>query len=413
VSDTQPAGDLVRELARRLHDAETMRSSLTSYRATSRFAAAVGWTPAGWGFGGAGLAMLCTEVHRADGGDSWARAAHEHLLHGAATLAAESGSGLFDGSAGFGFVTATLASGGNYTRLAAQVAERLVPAIAASAGTGSFDLLSGLAGHGIYLLSLAGDDHQQARLAVRVACDRLLRLSDITGAPGIAVAVPADAGFPQRVTRSVSCGMAHGAAGLISLRARLAMVTGETGATLDSLRAATSWLMAQRIGTEPLWPRAVLFDRHDRVCGQAPASSPSWWCTGGAGIARALWLSGTATGATEPGAAAMDVMSQLAADPSSWPTTSGLCHGVAGLLVIAQEFARDTGRPEMTDLASALTKTLVTRFDEASLLGYQNVESSGRIIDDPGVMLGTTGIALGIAAAISPSRSGWTRAMGL
>jgi lantibiotic modifying enzyme len=413
VSDIQPAGDLVHELARRLQDDQIMRSSLASYRATSRFAATVGWTPAGWGFGEAGLAMLCAEVHRANGGDSWARAAHEHLLRGAATLAAESGPGLFDGSAGFGFITATLASGGNYTRLAAQVADRLVPAIAASAGTGSFDLLSGLAGQGIYLLSLTGDDHQQARLAVRVACDRLLRLSDITGAPGIAVAVPADAGFPPRVTRSVSCGMAHGVAGLISTRARLAMVAGETGATLDNLRAATSWVMAQRIGIGPLWPRAVLFDRHDRVCGQAPASSPSWWCTGGAGIARALWLSGTATGAAEPGEMAIDVMARLAADQSSWPATSGLCHGVAGLLVIAQEFARDTGRPEMTDLASALTEILVSRFDAATLLGYQNVETSGRTVDDPGVMLGTTGIALGVAAAISPSRSGWTRAMGL
>ncbi|MFI6294913.1 lanthionine synthetase LanC family protein [Nonomuraea sp. NPDC050790] len=399
--------DVLWELARRLHCDRTLRSALDSYAATSRFAASVRWTPAGWGFGGAGLAMLCAQAHRAGGGDVWAHRAHEYLRYGVAGLAAERGLGLFDGATGFGFVAATLAEEGSYTTLAAQLARRLVPAIgaAAAAGAGPFDLLSGLAGHGVYLNSGAGDE--QARLAVRQACDRSLRLS---GAHPLAVPVAAEDDFPARVATSVQCGMAHGVAGLIATRARLALADGEAGPTLDTLRAATSWLMAQRTDTL-LWPRAVLFDRDHRVCGQVSASSLSWWCTGSAGIARSLWLAGTATGTAQPCELAMDVMERLAADRSSWPSNPGLCHGVAGLLVIAREFARDTGRAEVLRLADALTDLLVERFDEAALLGFRNVESSGVAVDDPGVMYGTTGVALGLA--FSSGRSGWVRAMGL
>lgn len=408
---------VLEELAHRLHRNGTLRAAMRSYRSTSMFAAAVPWTPAGWGFGAAGLAMVCAEVYRAGGGDVWVEHARDHLRRGAAAWTSDPGLGLFDGATGFGFVTATLAAQGWHTTAATQLAERLAPAIAqAAAGSDAetVDLMSGVAGHGIYLLSVADDGHRDAMVAVRDACDRALRLSPRTGAPALEIPVPAEAGFAPGVATSLSCGMAHGVAGLIAVRARLAEADGEAGASLDTLRAATCWLIAQRTAGTLLWPRAVLFDRSGRTCGQVPASSMGWWCTGSAGIARALWLAGTAIAAAEPCELAVDVMAQLAADRSSWPSTAGLCHGLAGLLVIAQEFARDTGRADISELAGSLVDVLVARFDETSVLGFRNVEPPGRHVDDPGLVCGTTGVALGLAAAaLFPGRPGWVRTLGI
>jgi hypothetical protein len=396
--EVTPAERVLCELQRRLLDALVLAEALAEFDATSRFARFSRWTATSLGFGGAGVALFSDELRRLGLAD--AQPCHELLRRGAAELVEPRPTGLFDGHPGYGLVVSVV---NGYRTFRRQLDSLLTPDIirhtdkvgfAPATSTADYDLVSGLAGHGAYLLT----GSPNAVAVVVDACDRLLR----PGLANLVVGVGSDDGFPFGTTGFLDCGMAHGVAGLIALRA----LAGPGG----GLEAATEWLIGQQIraGGTLRWPRRVLLDAAGRPHGHTPPAG-SGWCYGTAGIARSIWLSGRATGRADHCAVAIEALHAVMAEPT--PADPTLCHGLAGLLLIALEFARDTGSAEIGAYAQGLVPKILDHHEPQSTLGFRAREPDGRQVANPGLLNGSVGIGLALSAALSPQRPLWTRAL--
>ncbi|MGZ4434399.1 MAG: lanthionine synthetase C family protein, partial [Trebonia sp.] len=224
-----------------------------------------------------------------------------------------------------------------------------------------------------------------------------------------------------------NCGLAHGVPGPLALLsiAMIEAVPEELGGLVDGprIRAAIAvtahWLADHRTADAwgPTWPNAVpLADAGDRAAPaggyQGSGSSRATWCYGSPGVARALWLAGSATEDDELRALALTAMRAALARPAEVRgiTSPTLCHGTAGLLQIAHRFAEDTGLPDLAEARDALLGELVAAYDPEAILGYRNVEPSGARVDQPGLLEGAAGVALTLLSAGGAS-SAWDRAL--
>jgi hypothetical protein len=130
-------------------------------------------------------------------------------------------------------------------------------------------------------------------------------------------------------------------------------------------------------------------------------------------VAAALRLAGDALG--EAGARhrdlAVDALSAALASPAEVARTDSptFCHGRAGLLAITSTFARATGDDRFRQAAATMTAELVDRFDPATPLGYQDLESGGRVVDQPALLTGAPGVALALLGVMSPAEPAWVR----
>jgi hypothetical protein len=140
-----------------------------------------------------------------------------------------------------------------------------------------------------------------------------------------------------------------------------------------------------------------------------PTPGRNAWCYGPPGVARALWLAGTAVDREDLCDLAVETMLAVGRRPVGERRIDSptLCHGVAGLLAITLRFAADTRRPEFGAAARDLARRLVDAFEPETTFGYRNLEPSGSRIDHPGVLDGAAGVALVLLAAAASVEPRW------
>lgn len=207
---------------------------------------------------------------------------------------------------------------------------------------------------------------------------------------------------------TIVTGLAHGVAGPL---AALSLVPDPPVAAVSHLAA---WLTAHA-QTDALgvtsWPHAT---------GRAgpgpadPAGGPAvvrrqGWCYGTPGVAWALWTAGDVLRrAGLPGGAALcadagAAMSSLCAafDPAVHLTDDplGICHGAAGILLVADAFARHAGLAEAAGLRDRLAADLRARMDEVLAL-------------DASLLAGAPGVLAALLTAAGGDRA-WLRCLGL
>ncbi|MFE4512735.1 lanthionine synthetase C family protein [Kitasatospora sp. NPDC056783] len=387
------------------------------------------WTPYSTAQGTCGVALAFGHLDRCLPGEGWDLAAHRHLAHAVDSTARHpvTGPGLFAGLAGTAFTTAYLANGrGRYRGLLDDIDDSLYDQVArpddhgprgprAVGGPGlavaAFDLVSGWTGVAAYLHSRpAGPNRDRA---LNTLLGRLVDLCrDDDGMPAWHTPhhLIADEGMRERYPSAVAnCGLAHGITGPLALLA-LAHADGPAvpGHT-EAIRRAASWLAARHVDD----PRGGGYPAVVALGERAPAPSPARdaWCYGSPGVARALWLAGTAladTGLTDAATAAVravlrrPVAQRRIASP-------GFCHGVAGLLQVTLRFAADTGDPEIIAGARRLVDQLLDEYQPRSPFGYRSIEPDGTRADRVGLLEGTPGVALALLAAATPEPPAWDR----
>ncbi|MDT9684390.1 lanthionine synthetase LanC family protein [Streptomyces sp. TRM76323] len=256
------------------------------------------------------------------------------------------------------------------------VADRLRDRLVAAAVTGGgrrqgvrltdYDLVLGPAG--VLLAHCAGTspepDHllpYRARLAGLCDSEDLwrLRTDGYAGHPHLAW-----------LQGRVNTGMAHGAAGVAAALTAAVRHTGPAAG--DALRRAATWLEAQAYEDErglPAWPGAGLD-------GEAPprgAVARQAWCYGAPGVAWALWDAADALGDAGAASRAADVFTRLAdrydegfhLGGDGPADVLGLCHGAAGVLAVADAFARHAGHAGAARLRERLAALLQERLPKA------------------------------------------------
>jgi lantibiotic biosynthesis protein len=423
---------LARDVAVRLSNGNRMsRAVLASQR--SHGSPSRDWQAHGVARGYAGLALLWGSAAACMPGEAWDLVGHDQLRRAAqaAERQVHVDHSMFSGLGGLAFASWYLSRQGERYRKALRSIDAALLSLVTTAtvsfskgnhhgvSVSTFDVISGLAGVGRYLLLRSGEDSH------RVALEGVLRfLVSLTveqdGIPHwhtpprfLAGATIQDA-YPQG---NLNCGLAHGIPGplaLLSLATRHGItVEGQT----EAIRRVAEWLCQHSFEDQwgLNWPNAVPLGlpasphgATQSVSGKLKPSRTAW-CYGSPGIARSLWLAGDATGEavfrnTAIGAMEAVYRRPLRARQIDSPT---FCHGVAGLQQITLRFAHDTGLPLFADAACALHRQMIDAYEPESTWGYRNLEPNGDLVDRPGVLDGAAGVALVLLAAATSTEPLW------
>lgn len=361
--------------------------------------------------GTAGAALL--DVERAlTGSGTWATAAEHIRTATAAPITAADHAGLYYGIPSICFLLhAATADGSARYRTAAKVAdqhvisiaERRVQAAVQARAEGTpltfreYDLFYGLIGLSSLILRHLPEAAvlpNALRYLVRLATPRR---TDGLLVPGWWVEHDPDPIMPTPGGHA-NLGMAHGAAGLLSVLALASSRGIEVFGQREAIETISDFFDQWRQDGPhgPWWPQWLT--REDLHSGHPTQASPGRisWCYGAPGITRAQQLAALALGDSERQARAeRDLAANLTEAHLRQITDSGLCHGTAGIFQTAWRAARDAKTPE---LAARLPVV-------AARLTRHNADAP----DDPGFLNGKAGFALALETLRrdSPPRSGW------
>jgi class I lanthipeptide synthase len=344
----------------------------------------------------AGLALLFAYLERSlDDPEAGERA--ERCLDRAITQLAElpsPGASLYHGYTGVAWVVEHLATGELATEDEdpnAEIDAVLLSHLRRSPWQEEFDLLGGLVGWGVYALERLPRPSASDMLGLLVA-----RLGECAehGEHGV---VWRD---PRNVARQPDLGMAHGAAGVIALLARIVREGPGNPEAARLLAAAVDGVLS-RIALRG-----------------ATKDDDLAWCAGNAGLSIALLAAGRACGRDDWEGLARRLATAAAERylDDAGGFDSALCHGTAGLAHLFHRFYQATGDPGLLAAARRwMERTLAQRRPGQGIGGYQSRgrQADGRIgwIPDPGFLGGATGIGLALLAAATPVEPAWDRVL--
>jgi lantibiotic modifying enzyme len=423
---------LALEVAGRLREPANVEAAVIEAKLQSTQPKAPQWAPYSLAQGYAGLALLFGQLDRCFPDEGWDVIAHEHLeiaADGAATTTSLM-PGAFSGLAGLTFVAGYLSRAGTrYQRLLSTLEQsligRLPPMLEELRGqrdgvpVNAFDLISGLSGIALHLLSrLPSPEIEHAlkdvvRVLIELSREEngLLRMHS----PARYVDEYMLQQFPNG---NVNCGLAHGIPGPLGVLALARRAGIECDGLEEAIDRLAAWLVAHRLDDEwgINWPTAVGLHPPGHPAGPiAPTQDSPYgqagWCYGSPGVARTLYLAGLALDNQEYCDLAIEAIEAVLRRPveARHLDSPTFCHGVAGLLHIVLRFAHDTGRPSLKAGAATLADQLLGLYEGESLLGFRSLEFEGRRVDQPGLLDGAPSVALVLLGVGSATEPAWDR----
>ncbi|MFD3678429.1 lanthionine synthetase C family protein [Streptomyces sp. NPDC058613] len=341
--------------------------------------------------------------------------------------------GLFDGTAGLALVlsdcrqdeprfAASLDS--LHDRLARQVLATSWPWREGMVSDHDYDVVYGAAG---ILSYLCATPHKNALLlqAIDHCLDYLIWLGQPQDGrrrpPRWTIAPDFYSPYGDRAVRyphgCLDTGMSHGAAGIAAALATAWREGFRRPGQRTALSHVTSWLLetgaAGDRDRERRWRRAVPLSPEGHELTEAGEEAPPAWCHGTAGIAAALLGVADATGDRHLGAdafAAFEGVLARAAGRGAVVASPTVCHGLAGIVALCHEFA-SRGSTEAAASLPVLVEELLGRADPAHPLVFRDRETSGHVVDNPGLLTGSAGIAMTLQAVTTSHRPTWWKAL--
>jgi lantibiotic modifying enzyme len=363
--------------------------------------------------GHTGLALFfgCLAAARQD--EALADAASDRLSDALRTAAGASlGAGLHSGLTGVCWGTRyldELLSGEPETDATRDLDEWLIQALGSPSWDAPFDLMYGLAGIACYAA-----DHSERDIGSRLAAPLVGRLESLAASErgGLTWRLPA-ARLPEAKRALCSAegytdlGVAHGIAGVIGALARLCAADLEAGRARRLLDGAVAWLLASRRAAES-GSTFSYFSFQDVSCRSA-------WCYGDPGIAAALLLAAEAAGEPPWRDEAVAIARRDCARPleDAQVLDAELCHGAAGLGHLYNRLYQATGDETFAAAArSWMERTLAMRRPGAPAGGFHNYwQETDAWHSEAGLLVGASGVGLGLLAATTALAPGWDRCL--
>lgn len=297
-----------------------------------------------------------------------------------------------------------------------EIDDALLERLARAPWRGHFDLVTGLAGIGVYALE---------RLPRRAAACCLEAVVDHLGEAAVSTRegitwhtrpeLLPDHHRREEPLGYFNLGVAHGVPGVISLLVDACRVEACAERSRHLLAGAVRWLLAQARPDQP----GSWFDKWTSPrAGDRPARLA--WCYGDPGVAATLLYAARGAGDAGWEAAAVEIARHAArVEPElSRVTDAALCHGAVGLAHLFNRVHQATGDELFADAARLwYGRGLDMRQPGEGIGGFCSWGGARRPEapwpGDPGLLTGAAGIGLGLYAAISPLEPGWDRLLRL
>jgi lantibiotic modifying enzyme len=280
---------------------------------------------------------------------------------------------------------------------------------------GDYDVISGLAGCGIY-----GLERMPRAIAADIVTRVVERLHD--------TAIHSEAGtcwhrkpeFLGAQGRALSpdgtydLGVAHGVPGVLVVLAGAVAAGVARDVAAPLLDGAWRWMMANRLppDAETTYPYSI--------SARAPVPARSAWCYGDPGVASAMYAAASRLENTAWISDALSIARRAATRPVErcGCVDAGLCHGTAGLALIYNRLWQASGDDRFADAARRwVRETLALRRPGTGIAGFQTYHpgvgqgAAASWVDDGSFLTGAEGIGLALLAAISTVEPAWDRAL--
>jgi hypothetical protein len=314
--------------------------------------------------------------------------------------------GLHGGVTGIGWALAHVAEPGTADELLGELDVALVATAAAWEGT--YDLIGGLVGFGVYFLErLAGPG---ARAEPQRGIDTVL-------AGLVACAERADTGttwltrpellytererFPDG---TYNCGVAHGVPAIAAWLGHVIAAAPRAGVS-DLFASTTTWLRAQRQSPDPRGRFPSLFGP-----GGTRDRARTAWCYGDLGIAATMWNAGIRAGAE------IDDWRELALECAArlpeltGVRDAGVCHGAIGMAHVLHRCYQHSRDPRFAASArSWIERGLAMRRRGEGVAGFLPAGADDRSHRAYTFLEGAIGIALALHAVVHAAEPSWDR----
>jgi len=296
-----------------------------------------------------------------------------------------------------------------------QLDEALISTLRSKDWQGSYDLISGLVGIGMYAQERL--HHPSAQRLLTHVLDRLESMAE-KSEDGICWFTPPSA-IPATQKNIApngyyNLGVAHGNPGVIGFLARMHLARVADPRVPEMLAQACQWFCHHDLVGEPgsisNW---ILKD----------ATSPgepsrSGWCYGEPGIAIQLWLAGQALDDDALRNRSRAIIRKILNRPEVKAAChdAGLCHGSAGLAHTFNRLGQAMGDDELIAGAAAWFECALSMRSKSSGLGgyltlHGKPDDESAWKEDPTIITGSAGIGLALLAAATSSSPDWDRFM--
>ncbi len=269
-----------------------------------------------------------------------------------------------------------------------------------------YDLISGLVGIGVYALEALPRPTSRAILEEVVT-----RLSELAQEMDGGIAWATSPELLPEWQRELdpkgyyNLGLAHGIPGVWSILAQAATEGIQESTSRELLEKSISWLLDQDLPEEAGFPGWI------PIGSKREEGTRYAWCYGDPGIAIALFSAARLLGNDVWEAASLKISRRIAeASPErAGVKDAGICHGSAGLGHIFNRFYQATNDEQFLGAARHwFARTLEFRQPGSGVGGYQ-MFAKGKLLDDAGILTGSSGIALTLLSAAYPVEPFWDR----
>lgn len=297
----------------------------------------------------------------------------------------------------------------------AEIDQALLALLSTDCWPGSYDLIGGLVGFGVYALERLSRG-EGAALLERVVT-RLEELARSTP-DGMTWHVPAHL-LPEWQRKlypsgHYNLGLAHGVPGILLLLARACAHGIAADRARPLLEQSLRWLRAQRRPEDG----GDLFDSVIPTDGPRPSRRGRVaWCYGDLGLSVALLQTARTVGDTTWEQEALSAARLSAGRPfeQSGVVDAGLCHGAAGNAHLFHRLYLSTGEAVFREAARAwLARVLELRRPGEGISGFPSWNSTERgsgWYRNPGFLTGTAGVGLVLLAATGTVEPRWDRVL--
>lgn len=224
-------------------------------------------------------------------------------------------------------------------------------------------------------------------------------------------------------------GLAHGVTGFLALFSLAATKGVVIDNQMEAIRTLSHWVLSKKreVDGHVFWKDRVSFEEETSMEGNPEAGvTLDAWCYGTAGVARTLFLAGKAIKS--------DVLKQEAVEGflSIFNRISFIedlrnptfCHGISGLMTLAQLMLRDSGVEKVKTGVLRLKQTLMDLYNPEFIFGFRDKEpvikdaftlngnAEGKPVlyqdvDKAGLLVGASGILLSLLFT-ETNQSSWT-----